>query len=169
MKKVYINCKETDSGKYGKAVEMQLKAALDLKICVSRQGRTDLRKACTNYEVKTGAGELGDLGKRLVKGCSAVLYVPVPVVSCDDNGEYIDLASCDGYVLTRNDFLDALEEAGAIRTKRSTSGAMKVTIQTFWNRSKNAPHGALLEKRLIPALETYCSATLAEWLEQYEK
>ena len=64
-------------GAYGIACEMELKRFLHLKVKVSEPNQTDLRKARVCYEVKTGAGELGDEGQKLVKGASYVIYVPV--------------------------------------------------------------------------------------------
>lgn len=164
MKKIYIN--ENDCGSVGKAFEMAIKANCGLVVKVARPGRTDLRKARVCYECKTGAGELFDCGKETLKGCSAVLYAPVVRLASDENGEYIDLYHTKGYWLTKEAFLEALQEAGAVREKVSSSGVRKVTIQTFWNRSKNAPHGKLLW-RMEESLEAHCSASLADWLAMY--
>lgn len=123
-----------DCGIYGKATEMALKEFLHLTIKVARQGKTDLRKRHVCYEVKTGAGELGNIGEKLVKGSSMVIYIPVV-------NENITVVEQEGFVMSRDLFLEILDSCGLIREKTATNGTRKVTIQTFWNRSKNAPHG----------------------------
>ena len=165
--KIYLNVNENDCGKYGKAFEQALKARLHLAVKVAKQGRTDLRKGGVCYEVKSGAGELGNIGGKLVKGSSMVVYVPVIETAVDENGIFVNLNSCNGYVLSRENFLTALEESGAIREKTSTAGTRKVTIQTFWNRKENRAHGKLLF-RMEEKLEEYAECSLAEWLEMYE-
>lgn len=148
--------KVTDCGALGKTTEKALKEALGLKVKVAAAGRTDMRKAGVCYEVKTGAGELGDIGGKLVKGSTMVIYVPVV-----DESRSID--EQEGFVLSRETFLRVLDECGLLREKTSTNGKRKVTIQTFWNRKKNAPHGKGYY-RLLDALYDNCEATLDEWL-----
>lgn len=143
-----------DSGLFGKALECSITKAEKAKA----SGKTDWTHLRKRYEIKSGAGELGNAGGKLVKNATLVIYVPVPVA--DNNGE-IRPEIQEGFVLTRENFLLALTQAGAIREKTATNGTRKITIQTFWNRTKNAPHGKLYE-RILDAMYEYCNCTLEE-------
>lgn len=149
---------ENDSGLPGDALELAIKDFYGKPLVISRQGHADIRIGTRNFEIKSGAGELGDAyTRKLLRGSGRVLYVPVV---------YYDqpLMRQDGYVMDRADFLDALEEAGAIRwSKKSTSNGLRVTIQTFWVRSKNKPHGRLLS-RMLDAFESRENEELCEFL-----
>ena len=123
--------KITDSGKNGKTFERDLKAFFNQKAVVSKQGKIDFRRARNCYEVKTGAGELDYLLHSKVR---YVVYVPVVRMN-----QPIDRQ--EGFILERETFLSILDEVGLIRSKVSTSGQMKTTIQTFWNVGKDKPHG----------------------------
>lgn len=153
------NYKTTDSGKYGKAIEIAIKEYFNRKnTSVSSAGKTDFIKARKHYEIKTGAGELGLIDSRLVKGSSLVLYVPV--VYGDGTIE-----EQEGFFLTRDNFLQVIEQAGLMRTKKATNGTIKTTIQTFYNVSKNQPHSKKAYARLLDGLYENCEMTLEEWLE----
>lgn len=146
--------KVEDSGKNGKTFERDLKAFFNQRAVVAKQGKIDFRRDRKCYEVKTGAGELDYLLKSSVK---YVVYVPVV------NMDY-PVDEQEGFILNRADFLQILEEVGLIREKTATSGAHKVTIQTFWNAKRNAPHGAKYEK-LLDSLYDSCIMTLEEYFE----
>lgn len=159
-----MDFKKADSGFFGKAFEIALHEYLGRKDCrVRAAGRVDERIDHKNYEIKTGAGELANYGDKLVKGVSRVIYVPVPSQAWDGNS--IDLWKVEGFVLTRENFLQALDNAGAIRRKVSTAGAEKVTIQTFWNNSQNKPHGRLLD-RILDQMYDLCDMTFEEFLDR---
>lgn len=150
-------------GAYGIACEMELKRFLHLKVKVSEPNQTDLRKARVCYEVKTGAGELGDEGQKLVKGASYVIYVPVVDESRAVNEQ-------EGFVMNKAIFLETLDSLGMIRRKTSSCGMPKITIQTFWNRKQNKPHG----KKLFEMLDAFYTLTdsgeaqtLQDWLSQF--
>lgn len=145
-----------DDGAFGKAFE----AVFTGKRCKSA-GKTDWRHYGKRYEVKTGAGELGDAGDKLLKGVQFVLYCPVPLAEIDGT---IDAYKQEAFLLTREAFIEALAEAGALREKVSTAGKRKVTIQTFWNRKQNKPHGRLLD-RILEQMYEHCEMTLDEMLE----
>lgn len=157
-----INYKEDDFGKYGKATEEAVKEFLGLKVCVAKAGHTDMRKAQICYEIKTGAGELGDFGGKLVKGSSMVIYVPV----VDEN---VPVYRQEGFVMSREVFLATLDGLGLIREKTSTAGKRKITIQTFYNRKQNKPHGRKLAMMLdaFYNMEGEEVQTLQSWLEQF--
>ena len=156
--KIYGN-NLNNSGIYGMSFEMGIKEVLDLTVKVARPGQTDLRKKRVHYEVKTGAGELGNAGGKLVKGSSMVIYVPVV-------NERAPLAVQEGFVMSRELFLEVLENCGMIREKTATNGTKKITIQTFWNRSKNKPHGKGYERMLdaFYDLEGNGVQTFNDWL-----
>ena len=147
---------DRDSGLIGDALEMAVKDWYGRPLVMSKQGRCDIRIGARNYEVKQGGGELGELGKRLVRGSGWVLYIPVVLLD-------YPLDKQDGYIMDRADFLRALQDAGALRSKTPTRGNTKVTIQTFWNRSKNKPHGRLLDK-MLEAFDQYENEELCEFL-----
>ena len=148
-----------DCGIYGRATEMNLKALLDLTIKVARPGKTDLRKKRICYEIKTGAGELGNIGEKLVKGATMVVYIPVV-------NENMSIVDQEGFVMSRDLFLEVLQNCGMIREKTATNGTRKITIQTFWNRSKNAPHGKGYGRMLdaFYDLEGNGVQTLQDWI-----
>ena len=157
-----VNYKEHDDGKIGKATEEAVKEFLGLKMCVAKAGRTDMRKARICYEIKTGAGELGDLDGKLLKGSSMVIYIPV----VDEN---LAVDRQEGFVMSKQVFIETLGTLGLIREKTSTAGTRKITIQTFWNRKQNKPHGRGLAKMLdaFYDMEGEEVQTLQSWLEQF--
>lgn len=150
----------TDTGATGKAFERACKEHLHMLSKVARAGHADLRRTGVYHEVKTGAGELGNDGEKLVKGSSMVIYCP----KVDENKE---LDEQNAYVMTRDTFLFVLNMVGLLREKTSTNGQRKITIQTFWNNKLNAPHG----KKYFKLLDTLndcvkCGQAMefAEWL-----
>lgn len=153
--------KSTDTGATGKAFERACKEHLHMLPKVSRAGTSDMKRACKWYEIKSGAGELGNDGEKLVKGSSRVIYCPR--VESDK-----ELDEQTAFVLGRADFLLVLESCGLLREKISTNGQRKITIQTFWNNKLNAPHGKKYYK-LLDALnacvESGQAMTFAEWLD----
>ena len=157
-----IHYKQDDCGKYGKATEEAVKEFLRLKVCVAKAGRTDMRKAQVCYEIKTGAGELGDLDGKLIKGSSMVIYIPV----VDENAP---VYRQEGFVMSREVFLATLDGLGLIREKTSTAGKRKITIQTFWNRKQNKPHGGKYERMLYAfySMEGEQVQTLQDWLLEF--
>lgn len=146
-----------DSGARGKTFERDLKVFLGQVDKVASPGRADFRRRYKYGEIKTGAGELGNAGEKLIKGSSFVIYVPVVNME-------LPVERQEGFVFDRATFLETLESVGLIRSKKSTSGAEKVTIQTFWNHSKNKPHSLKKYNALLEALYENCECTLEEWL-----
>ena len=148
-------------GRNGKAFERLCKERLHMQSKVAAPGRTDMRRAAQCYEIKSGAGELGKLGDKLVKGSRYVIYCPVI-------NPKKELTEQRAYVMARDTFLEVLSEAGLLREKTSTNGERKITIQTFWNGKLNAPHG----KKYFKLLEILERAVLSaqampfsEWLD----
>lgn len=150
----------TDTGAGGKAFERACKEYLHMLSKVARAGRSDMRRAGVYHEIKTGAGELGNEGEKLIKGSSMVIYCPVVRAEAE-------LAEQKAYVMTRDTFLFVLDVVGLLREKISTNGQRKVTIQTFWNNKQNVPHGKKYFK-LLDALNACvkCGQAMefAEWL-----
>ena len=150
------NYSMTDCGAFGKALE----AALTGKRCKAA-GKVDRWLGHTRLEVKSGATELGNADGCILPHCDKVLYCPVPIADADG---YVDPYKQEAFLLDKDTFLACLGCAGAIREKTSTAGVRKVTMQTFWNRKQNKPHGTLLY-RLLDALYENCECTLEELLE----
>ena len=152
--------KSTDTGATGKAFERACKEHLHMLSKVARAGRSDLRRANVYHEVKTGSGELGNDGEKLIKGSSRVIYCP----RVESEKE---LEKQVAFVLSRADFLLVLESCGLLREKVSTNGQRKITIQTFWNHKLDAPHGKKYFK-LLEALNTCVACgqamTFTDWL-----
>lgn len=156
--------KTRDYGAIGDALEMAIKKAVGYKpayIKVSKPGKSDVRIDRRWTECKQGAGELSgaDMTKLLV-GSSRVLFVPVVVLDGTDGNYTLDPYKQEGFILDKKLFIDTLESIGAIREKVGSDGITRKTIQTFWNRSKNAPHGKTLE-RIMNALYTLVDEGLA--------
>lgn len=146
--------KAIDSGAIGKTFERDLKAEFNQRAKVAKQGKIDFRRDNKCFEVKTGSGELDGLFKSKVK---FVIYVPV--VEADKA-----VTEQEGFILDKAVFLEVLNNANLIRHKVSTSGQEKVTIQTFWNRAKNAPHGKGYA-RLLDGLYENAIMTLEEYFD----
>lgn len=149
--------KETDCGAMGKTFERDLKMLFGQADKVASPGKTDLRRRYKNIECKTNAGELGEVGGKLIKGSSLVIYVPVVNME-------LPVEKQEGFLIDRAVFLEILEELELIRTKKSTSGKMKVTIQTIWNHKQNKPHSLKKYNALLDALYERCEMTLEEWV-----
>ena len=154
-----VTYKASDDGRMGKATEKGIKAVLHLTEKVARAGQTDLRKGGICYEVKTGAGELGSVGGKLIKGSSMVIYIPV----VDENAT---IERQEGFVMSREIFIGILGDCGMIREKTATDGSRKITIQTFWNRKLNKPHGKGLERMLEAFYNAEEVQTLEDWIDE---
>ena len=93
-------------------------------------------------------------------GSTMVIYAPV----VNEN----DLLETEAFVMTRKVFLETLEDLGMIRHKVSTAGIETLSIQTFWNRSKNQPHGAKYGKMIERFYELIADGKaklFADWVE----
>lgn len=150
-----------DSGKYGKTLEMLIKAYNGNKIVIAKQGATDLRKGNKCYEIKSNGGELGESLSNLVKGSSMVIYFP-----------YIDvnttLLNQEGFVIDKPTFLKVLENAGALRKKVKTSGDECIAIKSVYNMKTQKPisekfYNALLNG-FYEEIENGNGMTFEEWI-----
>ena len=153
------NFSVTDSGRYGKALE----ESLTRRPC-KKAGVTDWRHNGVRYEIKSGGGELGNTGRKVLKGCHKIIYIPVPQVidGC------MDIRKQEGFIVDRLVFLETLKEVGLYKTSKvSSKGDLKESIETFYVMSKQKWHGAKGPK-LIDKLYEVCEMTLEDFLEDDE-
>lgn len=153
---------ERDSGLLGHALELAIKDFLGKPLTLSPAGRCDVRLGTRNCEIKQGAGVLGPVGGKLLKGSGLMLYVPVVL-------EGYDILHQEGFIIERPEYLEAMDKAGALREKSTSKGQRVITLQTFWNKKLNKPHGRLLD-RMIEEMEA-CSTyeDLSEVLKSLKK
>ena len=153
---------EKGSGHFGDTFEAGIKALVGQDCLVSRGRSFDLILNKKRYEIKTGAGELGRVGERACAGVSMIIYCPV-------FDETKPIEKQEAFVIKRQTFLDLLVDVGLYRTNKATTnkGNNIQAIQTFWNRSKNAPHGKKYYA-LIDALYDRMEMTLEDFLKEIE-
>ena len=153
---------ENDCSLLNCAVELALKAAVGYEVdgSISAVGKSDLRIDGRNFECKSGAGELSaSMTARMLSGSGMVCYVPVP-------DERYPLERQEGYIMPRDEFIAALNDAGAIVVKHRSPKAgrgERYVIQTFWNRKQGKPHGRLL-LRMQDAFDEHGAEMLDEFL-----
>ena len=129
--------KDSDSGKYGKAFELNTKKYLNGRRGnidhVSPKNHTDVRFHGIKLEIKSNCGEINDD----IKKNDFIIY------TMDNESDYYE--PFNAKVLTPDEFLNVLESLNLIRTKKSTCGTMKTTIQSYKNskRKTTALYGAL--------------------------
>ena len=142
--------KGTDSGSIGKLYEAHVKAFLGNTrgALVSAQGRVDTRFHGYAVEVKQGAS-----GLEMFFDGHVIDYV----VYCPDFQIGDDVTRVS-YVLTRDGFVEALEQAGMIRTKRGSDGIERKAMQSYKNSNKK--YNAWLD-----ALDEFAAMTLGEFKE----
>lgn len=154
------------NGADGRSYEITVKLYLgNYKSFVAGAGKADTTKKGLKIEIKSGCGELGVLDvngklKSMVKKSDYVFYSPFYTA-----GDTVEEST---YVLTSEDFFTALEEAGLIRKKVSSSMNKvkksggdwyydRLAIQSYMNSKK-----AL--NRWLDALDTY-GMTVEDWKE----
>lgn len=139
--------KTTDSGRFGKAFEINTKHYLNgnrgNSDKVSAKGKTDVTYHGFKCEIKSNCGELNAIEKNTV-----VIY------SMDNEHDYITPERSN--VIPANEFCELFEKLGLVRTKKATSGVKKTTIQSYKNSKRKTA-------ALAAALAEY--PTLAEWCE----
>lgn len=160
--KIKNTFKETDCGGLGKATEKAVKAYFGKRAFVSSANLPDFELDGVQYEIKTGSGVIKEANGKTLPHCDKVIYIP----RVNENKPFENQF---GIVMARGTFLAMLKECGLIRDKVSTDGIKCKSIQTFWNRSKNAPHGnkywVLEEAMLTRIANPRCKAqSLQEWL-----
>lgn len=119
--------KSTDCGKYGKMFEIMIKLYLNgykgNSCIVSAKGKVDVTWKGHKIEVKSNCGELDDVTKS-----DYVIYTY-------DNECDVAFPS-DARITTADNFIDSLSELNLIRMKKTTSGYIKRTIQSYKNSKK---------------------------------
>lgn len=164
----YAQGEHNNDGANGTSYEMAIKLALgnykgQLK---SKAGIVDTRKGGYSVEIKSGCGELATLNENgeiinTVFKRDIIIYAPFY-----EAGDDVFLTS---YVLTTDDFFEALEQAHLIRTKVSSAMNKKkqngepwyydrMSIQSFKNSQKAID-------RWLNALDEY-GVDLKSWLEE---
>lgn len=139
--------KTTDCGRYGKAFEINVKHFLNGNRGnankVSAKGKTDVQNKGIKYEVKSNCGEIND---DILKN-DYIIYSPDNMTDY----EYPERA----FVIPANDFVDMFYSLGLVRTKKSTNGQLKTTIQSYRNSRRKTT-------MLFNALTQY--STLGQWV-----
>lgn len=150
-----------NDGLRGDCFELALHDLMGDKLAVSARGVVDIRirvsatvKTSNKVEVKSGAGQI----PHNLKGNSYIVYCPV--VNLEKT-----ILEQEAFILPRKVFIECLKTSGCYReSKRTTAGSYTEAIQTFWNNSKNAPHGKKYYKLLDALYATDC-LTLQEFFE----
>ena len=146
-------------GHFGDTFEAGMKKVFDMGNLVSRGRSVDLILNGKHYEVKTGAGELGNADKKALHGSSMVIYCPV-------YNETLSVEEQEAFVIEKNAFLQVIKDAGLYRETKTTTNKRQVhAIQTFWNRSKKAPHSKKAYNRLLDGLYENMDMMLDEFIE----
>lgn len=139
--------KETDCGRYGKAFEINVKHFLNgnrgNSNRVSAKGKTDVQNKGIKYEVKSNCGEIND---DILKN-DYIIYTP-------DNKTDFEHPE-QAFVIPAQAFVDMFHELGLVRTKKSTNGQLKTTIQSYRNSRRKTT-------MLYETLARY--TTLKQWV-----
>lgn len=139
--------KETDCGRYGKAFEINVKHFLNGNRGnanrVSAKGKTDVQNKGIKYEVKSNCGEIND---DILKN-DYIIYTP-------DNRTDFEHPE-QAFVIPAQAFVDMFYALGLVRTKKSTNGQLKTTIQSYNNSKRKTT-------MLFNALAQY--SRLGEWV-----
>lgn len=141
--------KEADSGKYGKAFEINVKHYLNGNRGnadkVSAKGKTDVTFKGIKFEIKSNCGELNESIKRN----DFILY------TYDNENTWNEPQNAR--VIPTADFLTIVDACGLRRKKVSTNGQLKESIQSYKNSKRKT---ALW----MTAVDRY--PTLEQWLDR---
>lgn len=137
-KNVYT-CNHKDSGRYGKALEVELKTALNLKnIKVSESGKIDVTYKKKRYEIKTNGGVFSyDGGKHIAKGMSIIIYSPYVnkhTIAIDNEGIEtftVDLFNTEFYSFDKKDFIELMNSDSTMLKPCNERNC--INIQTIYN------------------------------------
>ena len=120
--------KTTDSGRFGKAFEINVKHYLNgnrgNSNKVSAKGKTDVQSKGIKYEIKSNCGEIN-------KGIEKNDYI---IYTMDNETDYA--RPQNAFVIPADEFVMLIKMLGLMRTKKSTNGELKVTIQSYRNSKK---------------------------------
>lgn len=139
--------KEKDSGRFGKAFEINVKHYLNgnrgNSDKVSAKGKTDVKYHGYKLEIKSNCGELDGIEKN-----DYIIY------SMDNEHDF--MTPEQAVVIPADTFREMLEDLGLVRVKKASSGMRKTTIQSYKNSKKKT---IALEKALNEFI------TLKDWKE----
>lgn len=149
-------------GHFGDTFDAGVKNVFGMGNLVSRGRSWDLVLDGKRYELKTGAGELGDANARAIYGCSKVIFCPV-------YDETLPVEKQEAFVIDRDTFVNVIKAAGLYRDKKTTTNGRQVhAIQTFWNRSKKKAHSQKAYDRLIDGLYQNMDMMLDKFIAQHQ-
>ncbi len=138
--------KMTDSGRFGKAFEINCKTLINGKRGnsgrVSSRGKTDMQNNHIKYEIKSNCGEIAE-------NIEKNLYV---IYTANNKKDFATPENA--HVIPASDFVEIIETLGLMRTKKSTNGYMVKAIQTYSNSKRKT-------NALLNAISDY--PTVAEW------
>ena len=154
--------KHGNDGLHGDCFELALHDLVGDELVVSARGVVDIRikvsadtKTTNKVEVKTGGGRIPNN----LRGNGYIIYCPV--VNLEKT-----ILEQEAFILPRKVFIECIKASGCYRaSKRETSGGYSEAIQTFWNISKNAPHGRKYFKLLDELYNSEC-LTLQEFFNE---
>lgn len=139
--------KTTDCGRYGKAFEINVKHFLNGNRGnankVSAKGKTDVQSKGIKYEVKSNCGEINE---DILKN-DYIIYTPDNMMDFEHPEQ--------AFVIPAQAFVDMFHALGLVRTKKSTNGQLKTTIQSYRNSKRKT-------MALFNALEQY--SRLGDWI-----
>ncbi|HZJ75992.1 MAG TPA: hypothetical protein VFD25_05325 [Clostridia bacterium] len=146
-------------GHFGDTFDAGIKNIFGMGNLVSRGRSWDLVLNGKRYELKTGAGELGNANMKAIYGSSKVIYCPV-------YDEKLSVEEQEAFVIDKKAFLQVIKDAGLYRESKTTTNNRQVhAIQTFWNRTKKAPHSKKAYERLLDGLYDNMNMMLDEFIE----
>lgn len=139
--------KTTDCGRYGKAFEINVKHFLNGNRGnankVSAKGKTDVQNKGIKYEVKSNCGEINE---DILKN-DYIIYTPDNMTDFEQPEQ--------AFVIPAQEFVEMFQALGLVRTKKSTNGQLKTTIQSYRNSRRKT-------EMLFNALMQY--SRLGEWV-----
>ena len=138
--------KANDSGRFGKAFEINAKHYLNgnrgNSNKVSPKGKTDVKFKGITFEIKSNCGEINPN----IEKNGYVIY------TMDNETDYANPGNAR--VIPANEFVKLIERIGLMRTKKSSSGEWKTTIQSYKNSNKKT-YALAKELMNYPTLEEY--------------
>ena len=122
--------KPTDCGRFGKALEINVKHLLNGNRGnsgkVSAKGKTDVKHKGVKYEIKSNCGEINE----------NILTNDYIIYSYDSESDWNNPAAC--HVIPAKEFVEIVESLGLMRKKVSTNGQLKKSIQSYRNSKRKA-------------------------------
>lgn len=122
--------KATDCGRFGKAFEINVKSYMNGKRGnsdhVSAKGKADVQHKKVRYEIKSNCGEINN----------DILKNDYIVYTYDNATMYVEPQNAR--VIPAAEFVKLVERLGLMRTKKSTNGQLKTTIQSYANSKRKS-------------------------------